>query len=201
MGVSDGGLASSNRPGVSLPSGRQWLLLALQMGLIPTANREATPVEPATAAEEDERGWREKLPTSRPGGGSGHQLPHGLHGRVRRILLAPQGVLGRPVDLLLHRPGTGIAPRRRDGQCGGRLPGRLQEHGGDASQHRGAHENRDQEALAAVRPDTAGFLYRGLLDSCGTGNEPPATSSTPAGQCTCTSTCSQRRVVPGWGRR
>jgi hypothetical protein len=203
MGVSDGGLASSNRPGVSLPSGRQWILLTLQMGLIPTANREATPVEPTTAAEEDERSWREKLPASRPGGGSGHQLPQRFHGRLRRILLAPQGVLGRPVDLLLHRPGTGVAPRRHDGRCGGRLPGRLQEHGRDASQHRGAHENRDQEALAAVpswhrrlalpraagQPAGPGTSHRRL--------HRPALASASAHR----PAPGGRRVVPGWGRR
>ena len=41
----------------------------------------------------------------------------------------------------------------------------------------------------------------GCWTACGTGNEPAATSPTPAGQRTCTSTCSQRRAVPGWGRR
>jgi len=33
---------------------RQWLLLALPDRVVPTANREAALVEPATAAEEDE---------------------------------------------------------------------------------------------------------------------------------------------------
>jgi hypothetical protein len=51
------------------------------------------------------------------------------------------------------------------------------------------------------RPGTAGFLSEGCWTACGTGSESPATSSTPAGQRTCTSTCSQRRVAPGWGRR
>jgi hypothetical protein len=51
------------------------------------------------------------------------------------------------------------------------------------------------------RPGTAGFLYRGCSTACGTGNEPPATSSIPAGQRICILTCSQRRVAPGWGRR
>ena len=49
------------------------------------------------------------------------------------------------------------------------------------------------------RPGTAGFLYRGMLDTI-RDRERAVSSSTPAGQRTCTSTCSLSHEALGWAR-
>ena len=139
--------------------------------------------------EENEHGWRQKLRGRRPGSGSGYLLPHGLYGESAESFWGhKESWADLWTSYYTDREPQSLYVATMDDSVVGYLVGCMDT---------AAMTPSTDEIMQAVirkhwllfRPGTAGFLYRGMLDSLRDRERARGEFIDPAGQRTCTSTC------------